>query len=325
MLRVFLFICSVLSFFLAGAAHVGGETMSTAVVYRDYRDIPGVTSADVAAVERIRASRDAFVYGAGGSNETFIVDGSVGGFSRYFCDWLSALFGIPFRPAIFRLADLADNLADGHVEFTCEFPPTPEMQRRLSMTDAIVHRPVTRFRMTGAEDLSAVALRRPLRYGFVQWYGTDRLIVASARRRFETFYYTRREDAIAALRGGKIDAFVMDTRGGVGFQAFDDVKQEVFFPFVYSDASFATANRDLAPIVSVVQKFLDTPGAGAFLSEMHERGEREFQRHNFRSTLNDEEKQYIDEHVANGVAVPFAAERENYPVSFYNQSRCRWQ
>ncbi|MDL2264657.1 transporter substrate-binding domain-containing protein, partial [Synergistaceae bacterium OttesenSCG-928-I11] len=290
-------------------------------IYTDYRDIPGVTSADIEDVERLKAAFDSFEYGAGGSNETFVLDddGTIGGFSRYFCDWLTDLFDTPFNLSIYRLADLNRNVMDGTVDFTCEFTSTEEMQRQMAMTGTVVKRAVTRFRMANSEPPSAIAMSRPLRYGFAQWYQTAELVDASVVGTFEAFYYQRREDAISALREGEIDAFVMDSRGEGGFDPFDDILQEDFFPLAYSNASFATADPDLAPIVVVVQKFLETEDAKPFLSDIYERGEREFRRNNFRRMLSINEKSFIRQHVENGLEIPFAAEHHNYPVSFYNQ------
>ena len=320
--RSTLFILALLlSFAMTLPAFAGEHGKRPYAIYTDYRDIPGVTSADIEAVEGLKTAFDSFEYGAGGSNETFVLDddGSIGGFSRYFCDWLTDLFDTPFNLSIHRLANLSTNVMDGTVDFTCEFAPTDEMQRHMAMTGTIVKRAVTRFRMAGSEPPSVIAMNRPLRYGFVQWYQTADLVDVDAVETFEAFYFQRREDAITALRAGEIDAFVMDSRGEAAFNQFGDIVQEDFFPLAYSNASFATANPDLVPIVDVVQKFLETEDAKLFLSDMYERGEREFRRNNFRRMLSANEKKFIGQHVESGLEITFAAEHHSYPVSFYNQ------
>lgn len=318
--RRFLLATIIIIFTSIFASPVRAETSVLRSAYRDYRDIPGVTADDIAAIEKLKEKRGSFKYGAGGSTETFLAgDGSIGGFSRYFCDWLSELFGIPFVPSIYRLTNLSSEVAIGNVDFTCEFATTRELRSSMFSTDTVVKRTITRFRLLDAEPISSISMRRPLKYGFVQWYQTARIVYLNVSEPFETFFYSRREDAIEALQSGEIDAFVMDARGEAAFVELDNVKQETFFPLVYFNGAFATANEELAPIVNVVQKFLETNGAEDFLSSMYDRGERDFRSNSFIAMLSDEEKRYIEEHVSNNIPIPFAAEYKNYPVSFYNQ------
>jgi PAS domain S-box-containing protein len=54
---------------------------------------------------------------------------------------------------------------------------------------------------------------------------------------------------------------------------------------------------------------------------LYKQGEKEHRRHKLFMNLSDEEKAYIHEHPV----VSFAAEYDNYPVSFYNKYEKQWQ
>ena len=68
---------------------------------RSYRDIPGVTEEEIAAIEALKAQRGSFSYGSGSSTEAFRTqDQRLMGFTPLFCKLLLDLFGIPFVPEV---------------------------------------------------------------------------------------------------------------------------------------------------------------------------------------------------------------------------------
>jgi PAS domain S-box-containing protein len=89
---------------------------------------------------------------------------------------------------------------------------------------------------------------------------------------------------------------------------------------IYSPVSLATKNPDLRSVISIVQKTLYN-GSPGYLSGLYKLGENEYRRHKLFMRLSEEEKAYIREHPI----VSFAAEYENYPVSFYNKYEKQWQ
>lgn len=70
-------------------------------VYQHYTDIPGVTKEDAAEIEALKAQYGSFCIAMNHSTEAFYCqDGSIGGYTSLFCEWLTALFGIrPSRSA----------------------------------------------------------------------------------------------------------------------------------------------------------------------------------------------------------------------------------
>jgi len=69
--------------------------------YASFRDVPGITDDEIAAVEALQRKYDSFVYGMIVTTEAFYDDGEVRGYSALICEWMSEFFGIPFRHAIF--------------------------------------------------------------------------------------------------------------------------------------------------------------------------------------------------------------------------------
>jgi hypothetical protein len=93
---------------------------------------------------------------------------------------------------------------------------------------------------------------------------------------------------------------------------------------MYSPVSLSTRNPDLEPVISVMQKHLQSGGARN-LTELYNQGLAGYRRHRVLSLLNDEERRYVREHIVNGKNIPILAEFDNYPVCFYNEREDAWQ
>ncbi|MDR1654479.1 MAG: transporter substrate-binding domain-containing protein, partial [Treponema sp.] len=138
-------------------------------VYGSFRDVPGVTEDEIAAIEALQEREDAFVYGANLSTEAFFDgNGEIRGYAALFCGWLTELFGIPFEPVIYEWGDLIDGLESGGVDFSGELTATEDRRKTYFMTDAIAERSIKFMRIEGSEKLSDIAKRRPLRYAFLE-------------------------------------------------------------------------------------------------------------------------------------------------------------
>lgn len=85
-----------------------------------------------------------------------------------------------------------------------------------------------------------------------------------------------------------------------------------------------TAQPELAPIIHVVQKFLES-GGDALLASMYARGELDYKRQRLIRSLNEEEVAYLERHRERGIPIPVALERQNYPTSFFNDRSGEWQ
>jgi signal transduction histidine kinase/DNA-binding response OmpR family regulator len=293
--------------------------------YTVYRDIPGVTDSEIAAIEALRESGASFVYGINLSTEAFYDDsGVIRGYAALFCDWLSALFGIPFRPVIFEWGDLIGGLEAGTIDFSGELTATAERRKIFFMTDAIAERSVKFMRIQGSENITDIAKKRPLRYAFLDGTTTPDLVTAQTVTPFEMVLIDDYETAYALLKSGEIDAFFEESIAEAAFDVYGDVRAEDFFPLIYGPVSFSTGNPSLQPVIAVVQKALQS-GAMRHLIELYNLGQHEYLRHKFRMRLSEEEQAYLEDHVNNGRAVTLLAEYDNYPISFYNPQENDWQ
>jgi signal transduction histidine kinase/DNA-binding response OmpR family regulator len=294
-------------------------------VYTSYRDIPGVSEAEIAAVESIKKRRASFIYGMNLTTETFYnEDGKIEGFSARFCRWLTALFGIPFVPAIYEWDALIAGLESGGIDFSGELTATEERRSVYYMTEPIIERLVKFMRIEGAEELAEIAQSRPLRYAFLDGTVTYSQVEAHERKPFNAFFIGDYETAYRMLKSGEIDAFFDEGIAEAAFDNYGDVAAEDFFPLLYGPVSLAARNPDLEPIISVIGKALRN-GASYHLSRMYTQGQWDYHRHKLFTRLTSNERKYIRDHIGSNRPIPVAAEYDNYPMSFYNTRDQAWQ
>ena len=292
-------------------------------VYASYTDIPGVTAEDIAAIETLKKRHGSFTIAMNHSTESFYTDdGTIGGFTSLFCAWLTDLFGVPFKAEIVEWDALIAGLASHSIDFTGELTATPERRNIYHMTDAIAERSIKYFRLTGSEKLSELAAERQLRFAFLEGATSGGYVREAADTPFTTTYVKDYDEAVTLLRKGAIDAFFEDGSAEAAFDIYPDITAAEYFPLIYTPVSLSTGNPELAPIIDVVQKYLNQ-GAIYHLTELYNRAEREYQKHKLSTRLSEEEKEYLKAH--GGRNIPIAGEYDNYPFSFYNTTERQWQ
>jgi signal transduction histidine kinase/DNA-binding NarL/FixJ family response regulator len=289
--------------------------------FTSFRDIPGVTAAEIAAIEDLQKRIDFFVYAANYGTEAFHnADGEVQGFTAYFCEWLSQLFEIPFEPQIFEWNELINGLEDGTVDFTGDLTANPERRKKYEMTDDIAQRQIISIRLPGSASFREIAETRPLRYAFLD----DTTTIDDIRERetfdYEEFFVDDYFEAYEMLARGEVDAFFDESPAEASFEFFGEVTASVFFPIIYSPVSLATQNPDFKAIISVVDRALEN-GAMHLLKNLYNQGHHDYLRHKLFMHLTDEEREYIK----NNPVIPFASETTNYPVSFFDDRTGNWE
>ena len=171
-----IYIVFVAIFFLfsfAGCNRSSGFYFYDPVRFTSYKDVPGVTEEEIRAIETFRDEGGVFVYGMPLSTEAYKNEqGEIRGYSVLLCEWLTELFGITFRPALYEWPDLIDGLATGEISFTGELTFTEERQKIYRMTSAIATRHIKYYRLAESRPLAEIALERPLRYGFISGTAT---------------------------------------------------------------------------------------------------------------------------------------------------------
>jgi signal transduction histidine kinase/ABC-type amino acid transport substrate-binding protein/ActR/RegA family two-component response regulator len=289
--------------------------------YTSFRDIPGVTQDEIWAIEAHQNRHTVFVYGMIPSTETFSKpNGETGGYSALFCGWLSELFGIPFKPVLYEWGDLLAGLESGVVDFTGELTASDERRETYFMTDAIAERSIRTLRTADSRPLAEIARQRPLRYGVFNGASTFNEIISYLSEKYEVVLFDDYDDVYRKLKSDEIDVFCNENTLGVVFDIYGDVITGDFFPLIYTPVSLATQNKALAPFISVVQKALEN-GSARYLAELYNRGNEDYLKNKLLMRLTDKEKEYIQKNPV----IRFAAEYDNYPVSFYNTRDKEWQ
>jgi ABC-type amino acid transport substrate-binding protein len=307
--------------FFSGCGQTAEAPQNDFFEFTSYRDIPGVTEEEIDAIENLRNNVDYFVYGMNPSTEAFYNEnGEIRGYSALFSTWLTELFGIPFIPKIFEWGDLIAGLEDGSVDFTGELTATEERRNIFYMTDAIAERSVKYMRLADSPSFAEIQEFRMLRFAFLEGTTTVVDVTSLSLDPFETFYVEDYNTAYTMLKSGEIDAFFDEGIAEAAFDIFGDVVAHNFFPLIYSPVSLSTQNSELAPIISVVQKSLEN-GSLRFLTELYYQGQNEYLRHKMFLQLTPEEIAFIRENPV----VNFAAEYDNYPISFFDSRSGEWQ
>ncbi|MDL2234874.1 transporter substrate-binding domain-containing protein [Christensenellaceae bacterium OttesenSCG-928-L17] len=293
--------------------------------FTTYQEIPGVTQAEIDAIEAIKATRSGFVYGMNYTTETFRnAVGEISGFSRLYCDWLGDLFGISFSPAIYEWGDLVDGMQTGEIDFSGELTRTEEREKTYYMTSAIADRNVNTFRLAGAMPLDETAQTRALRYAFLEGTTTYPAVRNAADEEFEAVFVNTYEEAVAALIDGSADMFFDDGPAEAALDQYGNIVSSHYYPPIYVPVSLSTQNEALAPFISVMQKALDA-GALVTLISLYNQGQEDYLKYKLFTQFTDEELLYIQEHSGTGKAIPVVMEYDNYPASFYNYQDEAWQ
>ncbi|MDR0442798.1 MAG: transporter substrate-binding domain-containing protein [Treponema sp.] len=324
-LLIFKFVCIAFFLVLAGCEKQKEQTIAKYAEYATYREIPGITTEEIDAIEKLKIRRDGFVYGMTYSTEAFWnEDESIGGFASLFCGWLSGLFGIPFTPEIAEWNELVAGLSSKTTDFTGELTATNERRKTYFMTDTIAERPIKIMRIAGGELLSSIEKARPLRYAFLEGTTTRDLVEPYLSDGFSPLFVGDYDAAYRTLKSGAADAFFGDGPAEAAFDSYGDINAEDFFPLIYGPVSLTTQNNELEPLVSVVQKALDS-GAVHHLARLYNQGYRDYLRQRLVMQLTEEEREYIRLHSTPDTAVKIGAEYDNYPVSFFNHHEKEWQ
>ncbi|MDR0649257.1 MAG: transporter substrate-binding domain-containing protein [Synergistaceae bacterium] len=295
------------------------------VTYTDFHDIPGVTAEELRAIDALIAKyKDrGFSYGTFPSTESFRKpDGTIGGYSALFCDWMSQLFGIKFTPETYEWDELYNGVADGQIDFTGELTASPERRKTFFMSRAFVERAIVAFRRKDSLSFEEILQTRPLRFGFLAGSNTAELILASSPYNITPVYGDSLESTAALIESGEADAFMAEEHGETNMLDWWHI--EKVFPIVYSPSSFSTGQEELAPIVSVLDKYLALGGM-EYLLTLYNKGHEDYYRSALYAKFTEQERAYLQALAETGTPVRLIAESDNYPSSFYNTREQQWQ
>ncbi|MDR3013363.1 MAG: transporter substrate-binding domain-containing protein [Chitinispirillales bacterium] len=292
-------------------------------IFSSYRDIPGVTAKEIAAIEALRSKRQSFIYMSPLTTETFILpNGEHAGFTAKLCEFLSGFFDIPFEIRIGTWNETLSGLADGTVDFTGEMTSTPERKQTYFMSYPIAQRPLKVF--TYGENITIETEEdiNGLKVGF--WPGTitaQFILDAYPWLDFEIVPITGEIYEVEMLKSGAIDVFIYDGVVEYGYKNHENIRSHSLFSMVYTPVSLTTQNPDLEPIISMLNKYIAAGGIHK-LFELYKTGNNQYAKYMLQKSFTGAERAYI-ENLTEKISV--GLKFDSYPISFYNVKEREFQ
>jgi len=310
-------------FSLAGCDRVPDTTLPLASI-KTYKDVPGVTAEEIAAIEALKAVRDKLSYGALLATEAYLLpDGSKAGFTAELCALLSELFGIRFDLELLNWDELLRKIRSRSLDFTGELTPTAERERMYSMSSPIAGRLLRLFIRKDVEVQDEAALHGR-KLGFFAGSSTMDAIKKVYPIAFESIFLNNYALAAEMIKRGAIDAFVCEGVADPVFADYDFIRSLPVFPLVQQPVSVTTANPDLAPVISVIDKYLAAGGADK-LYMLYKEGNFRYAKQKLHASFTNEEKTFLEDLKQRGEPIKFGISRDNYPVNFYNEKEGEFQ
>ena len=284
----------------------------------NFKEIPGITKEEIAKIEAMIASREAFSFAMTLSTDCFYTnDGKLQGFAVLVCNWLSDIFGIPFELTLMEWDQLLTEMENQKYDFTADF--STQWQDRVSyyLTDAIAER---RMRLFLGSDFG-IEDGKNLMYGYL----------ARSGKKAEIQIYFGEENTIGVpniatankmLQDGTLYAFVCEETAEAALSDYSSI--ETMEGTSYSRVSIATCNPELEVLISAVQKYLQVSG-GYEISQMAQEGRYLYLRQMLLEELTIDELVYMRLHQNPAAIIPVGVDYDNYPFSFYNGQENEWQ
>ncbi|MDR0315947.1 MAG: hypothetical protein LBH97_03500, partial [Treponema sp.] len=245
--------------------------------FASFRDIPGVTAQEIAAIEALQ--NRSLIFGTPASTEAFIDgNGNYGGYIARYCDWLTSLLGIRVTPEVFIFSDMMDKLTSRELDFGI-VRDREELRKEYFLTDAIGQRMIIMMRIRGSDGINTISMTRLPRYIFLRASSTyDMVSAALASGTYEALFAANYEAAYAMLKRGEADALIEANIIEGSFERYGDAYAENFLPLLFNPINMITAKAELEPVISVVTKALRN-GAMSYLIRLYEEGHRDYMKH----------------------------------------------
>ncbi|MCL2627183.1 MAG: ATP-binding protein [Oscillospiraceae bacterium] len=312
---------------LVGCSNAPNEQGQPKNTIQTFRDIPDITTDEIAAIEKLINERDSFSFGALFSTYAFeLPDGTGAGFFPLLCELLSDLFGIPFIIEFDDWDAINENLNDFSLDFTGELTPTPARREKYHMTSAIAEHTLSAFilndgmiEVNNAESLNGLNV--------AYWSNSiTELIFLTA---YPDIVYTSLEvdtasEAAEKLLSGEIDVFMAPSVDAYTLKDYPFIIGREVFPFCYAIAALATANPELEPIISAVESFLLSDGFYQ-IHDLHIEGRRDFAKYNLYLSFTDDEIAFINDMRERDIKIPILKRSSWYPITFFNEADDEFQ
>jgi PAS domain S-box-containing protein len=297
------------------------EQFDAAIKNLSFRDIPGVTQNEISAIEALQKKYGFFTCGVNLNTDSFYdKNGELSGFGILFYEWLSGVFGIPFKPVLYEWGGSQRRIESGEIDFTIELSDTPERRAAFFMTSPLAQRPLKVYQIEGAQPIGALINSRRLpRIGIVRGTASD-AVKGAAEHEFETVFVDSHAHAYSLLKSGEINAYIAPDTTEAALDVYGGAASWDFFPLIFISSCLLTGNAELEPVISVLEKALDDHTL-AYLAELRKAGYEKYLAYKLHTLLTEEERSFIK----NNPRVPIAAEFNNYPISFFDNHTNEWQ
>ncbi|MCL2144798.1 MAG: transporter substrate-binding domain-containing protein [Endomicrobia bacterium] len=312
-------ICLIILFASAlffGCRHEPEKELKKYEIPSSYREISGITEEEIQGIEKIRKDGKIYVYAANEATEAFVKeDGTYGGFTKYFTEFLSSFYGIKIKMEIREWEDLVDGLNSKEISFTGDLTNNPERAKKYYMTTSdIAIRSIKIFTNKKLNAFSSVISKRKPRYAFLEGTVTGPDVEKASSIPFDAFYTGSYTEAAEWLQSGKVDAFFDESSAEAAFENYDFIRSADYFPLILSPVSLSTADEELKPIITATDKFLKSGGI-LYLTELYNAGYYDYRKNAVQKKFTREERDFIK----NNGKVTIAMESGNYPICFYNK------
>ncbi|MDR1902102.1 MAG: response regulator [Treponema sp.] len=303
---------------------------SDAALSVTYRDIPDISEDEIEAVERLKEKYQQFVYASLESSEAFIEEnGEVNGFSALFCEWLGSFFGIPFKPKVFnKAAQFYEGFDSGALDFTGDISSLIPSSNAYIMSSPIAERSITSLCLKTSKPLDEITKERPLRLAFLRGdlSVAESLLKDKVPIPYEAYWGNNRQECLELIRSGTVDAFLINSAYALipFWDDYAEIVEDKSFSFLVYPVSLATKKAELAPIIHILDKCL-SGSAIVPIDNLYVQGLIQNSKYKLRRQLSQEEKDYIDDHVASGTPIRVTGDTQNYPVEFYNSTTKEWE
>ncbi|MCL2721626.1 MAG: transporter substrate-binding domain-containing protein [Treponema sp.] len=310
-------ICAVSGFFTCSQQQLQIQENRFDII--SFRNIPGITDEEIEAIEALKKSRSHLIYGSMPSTEAFTLpDGTNAGFTTFFCSLLSELFGIPFVQEILSWDTMKEKLDIKTIDFTGELTSTPERELEYFMTYPIAERSLSVFTPDHVviTELSDLNNRR---IGFyADTITAESILAVYSGLNFEIVDVYDEQEIFNKIASGEIEMFI-DEAAATFILSGNLIPYNNIFPLIYTPVSMTTANPELAPVISAVNKYI-TAGGIDKIYDLYIKGDLEYAKFDFYKSLTDTEKEYLNNLLKTNKKIPISLETHNYPVSFYNRN-----
>lgn len=297
--------------------------------YESYRDIPGITQDEIAAVDTFLQTHPKLIFGVPDSSYAFVTDeGELGGYYQLLSAWLSDLFDTSFELKLYSFQDLKAGLLSGEISLAPSYLSASVFEGVRFDSTVVSQHAIRYISKSDSISLREQATSRSLIIGYLQDGNSLSVAREYLDRDFNKNYGTKtfltKESAEAALTEGRIDLFVADGTIIDTYKTSEQLFIGDFTDLVYQDVTVMSCLDEMKPFISVLDKALEA-GALYDLNNLAKQGLKEYYRTAFYESLTPAERSYYGTLIANGGEVSVGIKTSNYPFDYYDEETQSFQ